>query len=97
MSVCQCGFKESIEAKLQAEQQALQKEFELQKAKKDAEIEIARAEGTAKAQQIIQATLTPQYFQYLWVRNLQDNNNVMYIATEANMPLFKSVEGRRQG
>ncbi len=86
-------FKESIEAKLQAEQQALQKEFELQKAKKDAEIEIARAQGTAKAQEIIQATLSPQYLQYLWVKNLQDNQNVMYVATEANMPLFKSVEG----
>ncbi|MBI1976376.1 MAG: prohibitin family protein [Candidatus Omnitrophica bacterium] len=86
-------FKESIEAKLQAEQQALQKEFELLKAKKDAEIEIARAEGTAKAQEIIQATLSPQYLQYLWVKNLQDNQNVTYVATEANMPLFKSVEG----
>ena len=86
-------FKESIEAKLQAEQQALQKEFELQKAKKDAEIEIARAQGTAKAQEIIQATLSPQYLQYLWVKNLQDNPNVIYVATEANMPLFRSVEG----
>lgn len=87
------GFKESIESKLQAEQQALQKEFELLKAKKDAEIEIARAEGTAKAQEIIQATLSPQYLQYLWVKNLQNNQNVTYVATEANMPLFKSVEG----
>ena len=45
------------------------------------------------AQEIIQATLSPQYLQYLWVKNLQDNQNVTYVATEANMPLFKSVEG----
>ena len=40
-------FAQSIETKLRAEQESLQKEFELTKAKKDAEIEIARAQGVA--------------------------------------------------
>lgn len=42
-------FMESIEAKQVAEQEALKKKFELQKAKQDAAIEIARAKGAKKA------------------------------------------------
>ncbi len=42
-------FKEAIEAKQIAEQEALQKSYELQKAQVDAEIAIAKAEGKKKA------------------------------------------------
>lgn len=84
-------FKESIEAKLAAEQVAEQKQFELVQAEKDAEIEIARAKGSAQAQKIVRATLSEQYLQYLWIKNLSQNQNVVYVATESNMPLFKRV------
>ena len=50
-------FKESIEAKLTAEQRVQQKQFELEQAVKDAEIEVARAKGAAEAQQIVRSTL----------------------------------------
>jgi regulator of protease activity HflC (stomatin/prohibitin superfamily) len=85
-------FKESIEAKLTAEQRVQQKGFELQQARKDAEIEIARAEGAAKAQQIVRSTLSDSYLQYLWIKTLNENPNVIYVATEANMPIFKNVK-----
>ncbi len=85
-------FKESIEAKLQAEQRALQKQFDLQQAQKDAEIEVARARGIAQAQGIIQEKLTERYLQYLWVTALKENKNAIYIATEANMPMFRNVK-----
>lgn len=88
-------FKESIEAKLTAEQRVQQKQFELEQARKDAEIEVARAEGAAKAQQIIRETLSDRYLQYLWIQTLNENPNVIYVATEANMPIFKGVAGRR--
>ncbi len=84
-------FKESIEAKLQSEQRALQKQFDLQQAQKDAEIEVARAKGIAQAQDIIQEKMTPRYLQYLWVTALRENKNTIYVATEANMPLFRGV------
>jgi regulator of protease activity HflC (stomatin/prohibitin superfamily) len=84
-------FKESIEAKLTAEQKAEQKRFELDQAKKDAEIEVARARGAAEAQSIIRATLSPAYLQYLWIQTLNKNPNVIYVATEANLPIFKPV------
>jgi regulator of protease activity HflC (stomatin/prohibitin superfamily) len=87
-------FKESIEAKLTAEQRVQQKQFELQQARKDAEIEVARAEGAARAQKIIRATLSESYLHYLWVQTLAQNPNVIYVATEANLPIFKPVKGR---
>jgi len=85
-------FKESIEAKLTAEQRVQQKQFELQQAVKDAEIEVARARGAAEAQQIVKATLSDSYLQYLWIKTLNENPNVIYVATEANLPLFKQTK-----
>ncbi len=84
-------FKESIEAKLTAEQRVQQKQFELEQAKKDAEIEVARARGAAEAQQIVRATLSASYLQYLWIKTLNEKPNLIYVATEANLPIFKNV------
>ena len=85
-------FKESIEAKLTAEQRVQQKQFELEQAQKDAEIEVARAKGAAEAQKIIQSTLSNAYLHYLWIQTLNENPNVVYVATESNLPLFKGVK-----
>jgi len=84
-------FKESIEAKLTAEQRVAQKQFELEQARKDAEIEVARARGAAQAQKIVRATLSDSYLQYLWIKTLNENPNAIYVASEANLPIFKSV------
>jgi prohibitin 1 len=88
-------FKESIEAKLTAEQRVAQKQFELEQAKKEAEIEVARAKGAAEAQQIVRSTLSDSYLKYLWIKTLNENPNVIYVATEANMPIFKGVADPR--
>jgi len=85
-------FRESIEAKLTAEQQVQQKQFMLQQARKDAEIEVARAKGAAQAQEIVRSTLSDSYLQYLWIKTLAENPNVIYVATEANLPIFKAVK-----
>jgi prohibitin 1 len=85
-------FKESIEAKLTAEQRVQQKQFELEQAVKDAEIEVARARGAAESQQIVRSTLSDSYLQYLWIKTLNENPNVIYVATEANLPLFKNTQ-----
>lgn len=86
-------FRESIEAKLTAEQKVQQKQFELEQARKEAEIEIARAEGAAKAQEIVRSTLSDSYLQYLWIKTLNENPNVIYVSTEANMPMFRTTSG----
>jgi regulator of protease activity HflC (stomatin/prohibitin superfamily) len=85
-------FRESIEAKLTAEQQVQQKQFMLQQARKDAEIEVARAKGAAQAQEIVRSTLSDSYLQYLWIKTLAENPNVIYVATEANLPIFKQAK-----
>ncbi len=87
-------FRESIELKLTAEQKVQEKVFELEQARKDAEIEIVRAEGAAKAQAIVRSTLSDSYLQYLWIKTLSENPNVIYVATEANMPVFR-MTGRK--
>jgi regulator of protease activity HflC (stomatin/prohibitin superfamily) len=84
-------FKESIEAKLTAEQRVAQKQFELEQARKDAEIEVARARGAAQAQKIVRATLSDSYLEYLWIKTLNKNPNVIYVASEANLPIVKSL------
>ena len=85
-------FRESIEAKLTAEQQVQQKQFMLEQARKDAEIEVARAMGAAEAQEIVRSTLSDSYLQYLWIKTLSENPNVIYVATEANLPIFKEAK-----
>ena len=86
--------RESIEAKLTAEQKVQQKQFELEQAKKDAEIEIARAEGAARraAHHPGARLLSDSYLQYLWIQTLNENPNVIYVATEANLPIFKPTK-----
>lgn len=88
-------FKESIEAKLSAEQLAEQKNFELDQAKIEAQIEITRAKGAAQAQEIVRSTLSNSYLHYLWIKTLNDHQNVIYVATEANMPIFKNVTDKK--
>ena len=90
-------FAQSIEAKLRAEQESLQKEFELTKAKKDAEIEIARAQGVAKSNEIIAGSISENYLRYKWIEGLQANDDmtVIYVPTEANLPILEA--GRARG
>ncbi|NNL65454.1 MAG: prohibitin family protein [Myxococcales bacterium] len=85
-------FRESIEQKLTAEQRVQQKGFELEQAQKDAQIEVARAKGAAEAQAIVRSTLSGAYLQYLWIKTLNENPNVIYVATEANLPIFKNAK-----
>src|SRR3989338_2174534 len=85
------SFSESIETKLKAEQQSLQKEFELIKAKMDAEIEVARAQGVAQSNKIIAASIDNHFLNYLWIQGLQSNDKqVVYVPTEANLPIMEA-------
>lgn len=85
------SFAQSIEQKLRAEQEALQKEFELAKAKKDAEIEVARAQGVAQSNQIIANSISESYLRYRWIEGLQTNQMmVIYVPTEANLPIMEA-------
>jgi regulator of protease activity HflC (stomatin/prohibitin superfamily) len=82
----------AIEQKLKAEQDAEKMKFTLQKEQLEAERKRVEAGGIRDAQGIINQSLTAQYLQYLWINTLNQNPNVIYVATEANMPLVRTVD-----
>lgn len=69
-------------------------------AKKDsavllAEAEVERAKGVAKANQIIGESLkqNEQYLRYLWITDVANNGTgktVVYVPTEANLPILEA-------
>lgn len=64
----------------------------LESQKLNAQAEIERAKGAAKAIEIENGKLTENYIRYLWVRQ-QDNLNdktVVYIPTEAGLPILEA-------
>lgn len=89
-------FQEAVARKLEQKQKIQQREYELEQVRKEAEMEITRAEGSAKAQEIVNRTLSPNYLQFLWITNLSKNPNVVYVPTESGMALFKAMSDRPQ-
>lgn len=68
----------------------------LEAEKLNAQAEIERAKGAAKAIEIENGSITPTYIQYLWVRqqaNLGDKT-VIYIPTEGNLPILEAGRTR---
>ncbi len=81
----------AIEQKLKAEQEAERMKFVLQRETQEAERKRVEAAGIRDAQTIIDQSLTSQYLNYLWINTLNQNPNVIYVATEANMPIFRAI------
>ncbi|TBR15661.1 prohibitin family protein [bacterium] len=81
----------AVEQKLKAEQEAERMKFILQKEQQEAERKRVEATGIRDAQEIINQSLTSQYLHYLWINTLNQNPNVIYVATEANMPMFRAI------
>lgn len=58
-----------------------------------AQAEVERAKGVAKANKIIGDSLrnNEAYLRYLWMDNLQnEHNQVIYVPTEANLPILEA-------
>jgi len=81
----------AIEQKLKAEQDAERMKFVLQRETQEAERKRIEAAGIRDSQEIIAQSLTSQYLHYLWINTLNLNPNVIYVATEANMPVFRAI------
>jgi len=82
---------QSIEQKLQAEQEAQRMEFVLQREQKEAERKRIEAQGQRDAQQIISQGLTKNYLNYLYIKELENRQGTIYIPTdpESGLPMFK--------
>ncbi len=84
---------QSIQEKLQAEQEAQRYEFVLQQEEKEAERKRIEAAGQRDAQQIVNESLTTRYLQYLYINSLKDREGTIYVPTDANngLPLFRGI------
>ncbi len=59
----------------------------------EADAEITRAEGVARANEIIGKSLqgNEAYLRYLWINGLEENKNaVIYVPTEGNLPILEA-------
>lgn len=83
----------SIEEKLQAEQEAKKMDFVLDRERKEKERKIIEAEGQKESQRIINESLTPNYLNYLYIKNLEEREGTIYVpvSPESGMPMFKSL------
>jgi regulator of protease activity HflC (stomatin/prohibitin superfamily)/uncharacterized membrane protein len=83
----------SIQEKLQADQEQQRYDFVLQKEKKEAERKRIEAEGQRDAQRTINESLTPNYLNYLYIQGLKDRQGTIYVPTnpDTGIPLFKGI------
>ncbi|MFZ2969617.1 MAG: prohibitin family protein, partial [Minisyncoccia bacterium] len=85
---------QSIQEKLQAEQESQRYDFVLEKEKKEAERKRIEAEGIRDAQKTISESLSPEYINYLYIKELKDRAGTIYVPTNPDngLPLFKGVQ-----
>ncbi|MFH1564631.1 MAG: prohibitin family protein [bacterium] len=88
------GLTRSIEEKLQADQDAQQMEFVLDKETKEAERKRIQAAGQRDAQKIIDESLTEKYLEYLYINELKDRAGTIYVPINPSngMPMFKGIQ-----
>ena len=87
----------AIEQKLEAEQQAQQMRFVIEKERLEAERRVIEAEGIAQAQKIINSTLTAAYLQHEAIKAQEKmaekpNTTMVYIPVGNNgIPIVKTA------
>jgi len=84
------GKADLEEAKWSRQIQIEEAQANLESEKLNAMSEVERAKGMAEAINIENGQLTDRYIQYLWVRNMKGDNNLIYIPTEANLPILEA-------
>ncbi|MEA2097505.1 MAG: prohibitin family protein [Patescibacteria group bacterium] len=85
---------DSIQEKLQAEQESQRYDFILEKEKKEADRKRIEAEGQRDAQKTINESLTREYLNYLYIKELKDRPGTIYIPTDPDngMPMFRGIQ-----
>lgn len=91
--VLPANLANSIQEKLQAEQEAQKYDFLLDREKKEKERKIIEAEGQRDAQTIINQSLTDRYLYYQYIKELKDREGTIYVPTSPStgMPLFRNI------
>lgn len=80
------------QAKAQNESATLNAEAKIKQETANAEAEVIRAKGVAQANAIIADSLkgNESYLRYLWIDKIADNPNVIYVPTEASLPILEA-------
>lgn len=94
------GEAELARAEQNRQVAVLEAKAKLDSAEALAQAEVKRAEGTAKANEIIGHSLkgNEEYIHWLWVDTLKDSKDqIIYIPTEAGVPITESLRlGKRK-
>lgn len=87
------NLAQSIQEKLQAEQDAQKYDFILQQETKEAERKRIEAEGQRDAQAIINQSLSTNYLYFLYLNQLKDREGTIYVPTspDTGLPLFRNL------
>ncbi|HSM59777.1 MAG TPA: prohibitin family protein [Longimicrobiales bacterium] len=87
--------RQSIEEKLQREQQVAAERFQTEIIQERARQAVEEARGIAEAQKIISEGLTPAYLTFHYIEQLSTlpAGSVVYVPTEGGVPLMRQVGG----
>lgn len=87
------NLAQSIQEKLQAEQETQKYDFLVARERKEKERKIIEAEGQRDAQTIINQSLTTNYLYFLYISQLKDRAGTVYVPTSPStgMPLFRNI------
>lgn len=89
------SVKQAVNKKEAAKQEAEAKQYELQKEELEAERKRIEAEGIKDAQETIDATLTQEYLDYLWITEGIEKGDTIYVVPSdggGTPQLVKSVD-----
>lgn len=56
-----------------------------------AQADTIRAHGIARSNQIIGQSLSAAYLHWFWIDNIDKSSNVIYVPTEANLPVMEAT------
>ena len=87
------SLAKAIQEKLASEQETQRYDFLLETARKEADRNRIEAAGQRDAQKIINESLSNEYLNYLYIKELKDCQGTIYVPTSptTGMPLFKNT------
>lgn len=92
-------YKSDLSGQANLRQQEWEKKIAVEEAKAlkesatlKADAEVERAKGVAEANEIIAGSLkgNEAYLRYLWIDNIRGENQVIYVPTEAGLPILEA-------
>jgi len=86
------GEAELAQAQYSKEVAVAQAKAKMESATYEANADTVRAHGIARSNQIIGSSLkdNPDYLKWLWIDEINKQQNIIYVPTEANIPILEA-------